>query len=295
MARRNAGSSFLGDRAGATAGRRARGRAARSASVPAHHPPAAGRRVEVRDRLNRLLERVEAPEAPAHPTTNRSVTPSSSGGASGSGESSKRSRSTPVGVSSSRSSGRPGGAPARRPRGCRRRRRRPSGATGSSCASSNAPSRGANTPLLGLPHDRGRHEQHRGHLEVARQTQPGGLEQLVALPDEDHVGVRPGTAGVDGEAEPATPLSQVLHRGLQSYPARRGDGGAVRAAQGGVGASAPRLGRRITPTGVTTQERPSTSAAPRPSRRCSGATRPVLLLGGRSRHHEDRSSHRQGG
>ena len=136
-----------------------------------------------------------------------------------------------------------------------------------------APPGALGAPLLGLPHHRGRDEQHRRHAEVAGQTQAGSLEQLMALPHEGHLGFRQGPPGSIRKrprrrhcrtsftavlSSPGADAAQGRPSGLRrpgSEPRRRASAGRQHAGRG----DNPRLpstrGRGIRPSGRAEQRR----------------------------------------
>ncbi len=68
-----------------------------------------------------------------------------------------------------------------------------------------------NAPLSCLPHQRRRHEQHGGSSERSGELDAGGVEELVALPDEAHIVVPPCSIRRDVKRPRPAPLAGVFH------------------------------------------------------------------------------------
>ena len=179
-------------------------------AVPDHEERGA---VEPGDRIDRLLDGVEAPEAAEPADKNRPSSPSSRRRNEGSRPVANSSMSTPVGGDQDLRLGRAdpddllGNRVGATSDEIGRLERGPLAVL----LEPSTPSGPGRAPLLRLPHARRRHEQDRRHPQRRRKLDARVLEQLVALPDEVHPAGRPGSSRVDPEAARPAPAAQILH------------------------------------------------------------------------------------
>ena len=172
--------------------------------------------------------------------------PGGAGAARGRAARAKRSRSTPVGVSSTRFSGTPMrstcsttafaaagdqvGAEQRRSFGARCSSQRPQpGRVVPHCSASHTLAAGTNSTD--------------GALRRRARTSPAVWNRSWRCHTKVDVGARPWAVGVDGEPPAQPPVEHVLGGGLGDGREPLADTGSPGAAEGGVGPSAARLGR----------------------------------------------------